>query len=143
VTQENYIEELFCMFSLMNKTSRQTLFDKMEGFLHILALHTGCHICAIRGYECGSDNTHEHCIIKVEKSELTRFRKHFATFDSSRVWRQVHEMQQFDHTRRAEAYDYVINKHAMVMPDDSKCFFCPEKYNQCKNKRCRHIPTPV
>jgi hypothetical protein len=112
-------------------------------FYQIVAQHTRCHIHVVRGFEDDSSNSHEHGIIRVPHSELPRFRKRLASFKSSRAWTQIHEMQQFDLTRRENAYRYVFVKHMPVMPSDSQDTFCPKHYHQCRKGNCNHIPTTV
>ena len=139
----NYTDELFVTVTKKNGTPKKLLWADAGRFYQIVAQHTRCHIHVVRGFEDDSSNSHEHGIIRVPDSELPRFRKRLASFKSSRAWTQIHEMQQFDLTRREDAYRYVLVKHMPVMPSDSKDTFCPKHYHQCRKGNCNHIPTTV
>ena len=139
---QKYIDELFVTVTKRNGTDRKTLWAEAQEFYQVVAQHTKCHIHVVRGYEVGP-NAHEHAIIRVLGSEVSRFRKRYKTFKSKRAWADVHELSSFDQDKRVDAYRYVLVKHEPVLPTDSPEHYCGKYWHSCKTGECSHIPATV
>tara|TARA_R110000737_G_scaffold106668_1_gene139464 strand:+ start:61 stop:516 length:456 start_codon:yes stop_codon:yes gene_type:complete len=138
-----YIEVLFVSLNPPNGFHKKRLWRDVESFFTKLKNYTGVHLRVLRSYEAETGHSHEHGIVLVPKDELARWKKRFPTFKPWKAWSWDHYIQEFDQNKRAEAYNYVLVKHTPVMPNESKEYYCPERYSRCQNGKCLHIPAPA
>ncbi len=137
-----YTNALFLNLHLPNGTHKKRVWSEVEKFLQKLAEYTGTHLHAIRGYEAEGLNSHEHACVRVPKDELERFNRRMRTFKPYKAWSWTHLISEFDENRAEDAIRYVLVKHQPVMPEDSKEYFCPKRYNRCREGKCDRIPAP-
>jgi hypothetical protein len=142
VKDPTFIEVLFISLHEPNYTHRTRLWADVEHFCQCLCEYTGTHIHVLRGYEPEGANSHEHGIVLVPKDEFSRFQSRLTSFKPYKAWNWTHQIEAFDPSRKDAAYRYALVKHTPVMPNESKEYFCPQRYHRCRNGKCSHIPAP-